>query len=108
MHPEVEFLPILAAVEGRVHFGHAGLRRFLSSLELHWEVFETRLEQVHDFGTSALGLGTWRARGRPSGVELNSQPGAWHVRVREGRAISWRTYTDRAEAVNDMQVEEEG
>jgi ketosteroid isomerase-like protein len=107
MHPDVEFLPILAALEGRAYIGHEGLRRYLRSLELDWDVFETQLEHVHDFGGSALGLGTWRARGRTSGVELGSQPGAWHARVRNGRATWWRTYSDRAEALNDMQVQEE-
>jgi ketosteroid isomerase-like protein len=98
MHPEIEFFPILAALEGPVYSGHVGVRRWLRSLELDWEHYETRLERIYDLGASALGLGGWRARGRTSGVELHMQPGAWHARVREGRVVWWRTYTDRAEA----------
>jgi ketosteroid isomerase-like protein len=98
MHPEVEFLPILAALEGPVYSGHAGVRRWLRSLELDWDYYETRLERVYDLGDAALGLGGWRARGRTSGVELHLQPGAWHTRVNEGRVVWWRTYTDRADA----------
>lgn len=105
MHPDVEFFPILAALEGPVYSGHAGLRRWLRSLELDWEIYETRLERIHDLGASALGLGSWRARGRTSGVELDSQPGAWHARVREGRLVWWRTYTDRAEALETLRSE---
>ena len=98
LHPEVEFFPILAALEGPVYSGHVGVRRWLRSLDLDWEYFETRLEQVYDLGDEALGLGGWHARGRTSGVELHMQPGAWHARVDEGRVVMWRTYTDRADA----------
>jgi ketosteroid isomerase-like protein len=96
--PDVEFFPILAALEGPVYSGLPGVRRWLRSLELDWEVFETRLDHVYDLGDSALGLGGWHARGRTSGVELDSQLGAWHARVRDGRVVWWRTYTDRADA----------
>lgn len=99
MHPDVEFFPILAALEGPVYTGHRGVRRWLHSLDLDWEVFETRLDRVHDFGDSAMGTGGWRARGRTSGVELDSQHGAWFARVSEGRVRWWRTYTDRVEAL---------
>ena len=99
VHPDVEFFPILAALEGPVYTGHQGVRRWLRSLELDWEVFETRLDRVHDFGDSALGEGGWHARGRTSGVLLDSQGGAWLARVRDGRVTWWRTYTDRAEAL---------
>jgi ketosteroid isomerase-like protein len=98
MHPDVEFFPILAALEGPVYSGHVGVRRWLRSLELDWQLYETRLERVYDLGDSALGLGGWHARGRTSGVELHMQPGAWHARVAQGRVVLWRTYTDRAEA----------
>jgi ketosteroid isomerase-like protein len=102
LDPDVEFFPILASLEGGYR-GHAGARRWLRSLELDWELYETRLERVYDLGDSALGLGGWRARGRTSGIELRSQPGAWHARVRDGRVVWWRTYTDRAEAFGALE-----
>jgi ketosteroid isomerase-like protein len=101
MDPGVELLPILASLDGGYR-GHAGVRRWLRSLELDWELYETRLERVLDFGDSALGLGSWRARGRTSGVELDSQPGAWHARMEGDRVVWWRTYTDRAEALRSL------
>ena len=101
MDPDVELLPILASLEGGYR-GHAGVRRWVRSLELDWEIYETRLEEVFDLGDAALGLGGWNARGRTSGVELHTQPGAWHARVRDGRVVWWRTYTDRAEALRNL------
>jgi ketosteroid isomerase-like protein len=102
LSPDVEFFPILAALEGPVYSGLPGVRRWLRSLELDWEVFETRLDCVYDLGDSALGLGGWHARGRTSGVELDSQLGAWHARLRDGQVVWWRTYTDRAEALRSL------
>ena len=99
MHPEVEFLPILAALEGPAYAGRSGVRRWLRSLELDWKVFETRLERVFDFGTSALGLGGWHAVGRTSGVELEAGGGAWLARMHDGRVGWWRSYTDWREAL---------
>jgi ketosteroid isomerase-like protein len=99
VHPEAEVFPILAPLEGPVYSGHAGIRRWLQSLELDWDYYETRLGCVYDLGDSALGLGGWRARGRTSGVELHLQTGAWHARVNEGRVVWWRTYTDRADVL---------
>jgi ketosteroid isomerase-like protein len=114
MHPEGEFHPILAALEGPVYVGRAGVRRWLRSLELDWKVYETRLERVVDFGTSAVGLGGWHAVGRTSGVELDVQGGAWLARMRDDRVVFWRTYTDAREAlesgelVNDAGCSSEG
>jgi ketosteroid isomerase-like protein len=102
LDPDVEFSPILSPLEGPIHTGHPGVRRWLRSLELDWEVYEIRLERVYEFDDSALGLGSWRARGRTSGVQLDSQPGAWHARVRDGRAVWWRTHTDRMEALRSV------
>jgi ketosteroid isomerase-like protein len=99
VHPEVEFLPILAALEGPAAVGRPGVRRWLRSLELDWKVFETRLERVFDFGTIALGLGGWHVVGRTSGVELDLQGGAWLARMRDGRVAWCRAYTDRREAL---------
>jgi ketosteroid isomerase-like protein len=102
LDPDVELFPILASLEGGYR-GHAGARRWLRSLELDWELYETRLERVYDLGNSALGLGGWRARGRTSGIELCTQPGAWHARVRDGRVVWWRTHTDRAESFRALE-----
>jgi ketosteroid isomerase-like protein len=104
MHPEVEFLPILAALEGPAPAGHAGVRRWLRSLELDWKVWETRLDRTFDLGTSALGLGGWHAVGRTSGIELDGQRGAWLARMRDGRVVWWRTFTDQREALASYDV----
>jgi len=99
LDPEVEWIPILAALEGRVYRGHAGLRQWIEDLDADWEYFETCPEEFRDLGDRVLIFGHWRARGRASRVELENQPGSWLVHFRAGRVMRQQTYTDRSEAL---------
>lgn len=105
-HPDIEFVPITAAMEGRV-YGRADTPNFIRSLELDWEYFETHPREYYELGDRALALGTWRAKGRGSGVELGSQQGGWFAEIRDGLVYRWRTYTDRADALRALGVDEE-
>ena len=106
LDPDVEWIPIMAALEGRVYRGHAGVRRWLDDLARDWEYFEPCYEEYHDLGDRVLILGRWRARGRSSGVELTNQPAAWLYEIKDGRAVWMRTFTDRAEALESAGVSE--
>ncbi len=99
LDPEVEWIPILAALEGRVYRGHAGIRQWIEDLDTDWEYFETCPEEFRDLGDRVLILGHWRARGRASRVELENQPGSWVVDLKGGKVIRQQTYTDRSEAL---------
>jgi ketosteroid isomerase-like protein len=97
--PDFEFVPILAVLEGRVYRGHPGLLEWIDELDQHWEIFELCPEEYHDLGDSVLCFGTWRARGRTSGVQLDDQPGAWLLQLRDGLLARSETFTDRAQAL---------
>jgi ketosteroid isomerase-like protein len=103
---EVEWIPILAALEGRVYRGHAGVRRWIQELDTDWEAFETCPEEFRDLGDRVLILGSWRARGRVSGVQLENQPGSWVAHVKDGKVTRQQTYTDRAEALKAAGLKE--
>ena len=105
-HPEIEFVPITGMLEGRTYRTPDETREFIRSLELDWECFVCNPETFYEEGDQALALGTWTARGRGSGVELNDHPGAWLITVRDGLVYRWRTHTDVAEALSDMGVSE--
>jgi ketosteroid isomerase-like protein len=105
-HSEVEFAPITAAMEGRVYRSPDEIHDFLPSLDLDWEFFETRPQEFYEVGDRALALGTWRAKGRGSGLELESHPGGWLATIRNGLVYRWRTYTDPAEALAELGVRE--
>jgi ketosteroid isomerase-like protein len=94
-HEEGEFIPILARLEGHVYRGPEGVRRWIEQVERDWEVFEARPEEYRDLGDKVVALGSWRARGRVSGVELDSAQATWVVEVRDGKLWRWETFTDR-------------
>lgn len=105
-HPEIEYVPIMAALEGRVYRGHEGIRQWLEELFAHWEVFEPIGEEFQDRGDTVIGFGRWHARGRHSGAELKDQQATWVVQFRDGRMIRLRTYTTRAEALEELGLED--
>jgi ketosteroid isomerase-like protein len=97
---DVEWVPIMAALEGRVYHGHDGVRRWFEDLRRDWEVFDSKPEEIRDLGDGHfLVLGHWLARGRGSGVELSSQPASWLMKFREGKVVRLQTFTTREEAL---------
>jgi ketosteroid isomerase-like protein len=99
LHPDVEWIPIRAVLEGRVYRGRAGVLRWLEELARDWEYFDPRYEEYRDLGDRVLVFGRWRARGRVSGVELENQPAAWLYEIKDGKVMRMQTFTDRAEAL---------
>src|SRR5690349_2884662 len=99
LDPDVEWVPIMAALEGRVYTGHEGVRRWMSELENDWEVFEVHPEEHRDLGDRVIVFGCWRARGRASGVELDNQAATWLFEFERGKIVRMQTFTDRAEAL---------
>jgi ketosteroid isomerase-like protein len=101
LDPEVEWIPINAALEGTRYCGHDGVRRWIEDMKRDWDFFEARPEDFRDLGDDRLlVLGTWMARGRSSGVALDAQPAAWLLELRGGKALRMQTFTDRDKAFN--------
>ncbi len=98
LDPDVEWVPILAVLEGRVYRGHKDVRRWVEDLDSDWEFFEVYHEEVRDFGDRVLIFGHWHARGRASGVE-SEQPGVWLYKIKGGKVVLMHTFTDRDEAL---------
>jgi ketosteroid isomerase-like protein len=103
---DYEFVPIMAALEGRVYRGAEGIRRWIADLADHWEYFECYPLEYHDLGDRVIAFGHWRARGRASGVEVEGQPATWLAWVEDGLLSRWRTFTDRDEALDAAGVTE--
>ena len=105
LDPDVEWVPILAVLEGRVYRGHKDVQRWVEDLDPDWEFFEVYYEEVHDFGDRVLIFGHWRARGRASGVE-SEQPAIWLYEMKGGKVVRMHTFTDRAEALEAVGLSE--
>ena len=100
--PEIEYVPIMAVLEGRVYRGHAGVERWIEELYEHWETFEPVGEEFHEHGDTVIATGCWHARGRASGAMLDGQPATWVVEFRDGKMTKLQTYTSRTDALADL------
>jgi ketosteroid isomerase-like protein len=97
-HPEIEWYPFSAQVEGDVAYrGHEGVRRWWANLNATFEEFEASIDQVRDEGDVVMALGRLRARFR-SGITLDTEVG-WVVRFRDGLAVWGRAYQSHDEAL---------
>ncbi|MGH2979414.1 MAG: nuclear transport factor 2 family protein [Solirubrobacterales bacterium] len=102
LHEAIEIVPFGAAMEGKSYRGPDEVIRWWREEALaNWEVFQTIPEDFRRGGGKILVTGRWHARGKGSGVELE-MPATWIVEMRQGRIVSWRTYTDRAQAVREI------
>lgn len=102
LHEEIEVVPFGAAMQRQTYRGQEGvLRWWRDEVLANWEVFHTIPEDFRRAGERIVVTGRWYARGRESGVELE-MPATWIVTVRDGRIVSWRTFTDRAQAMREV------
>jgi ketosteroid isomerase-like protein len=97
--PEIEYIPIMAVLEGRVYCGHEGIEQWLEELFEHWETFEPIGHEFHERGNTVIALGCWHARGKASGAQLDNEPATWVVEFLDGKMTRLQTYTSRAEAL---------
>ena len=102
---DVEWVPVLAVLEGSVYRGHADIRRWIKDLDTDWEFFEVYYEELRDLGDRVLVSGHWRARGLASGVEVEN-PGTYLYEIKGGKVVSMRTFTDYAEALEAVGLSE--
>lgn len=96
-----------AVMERTSYRGPDGVRQFIEDMKGDWDVFESRAEEFCDLGDDrVLVLGTWRARGRGSGVELDFQKAAWLMHFRDGKVVRMQTFTDREKAFEAAGIRE--
>jgi ketosteroid isomerase-like protein len=97
-HPEAEWYPFTAQVEGDdAYHGREGLRQWWANVDATFEELEASAEDIRDLGDAVLALGHLRARFR-SGVTLDTEIG-WLTRYRDGLAVWGRAYQSHAEAL---------
>jgi ketosteroid isomerase-like protein len=95
--PDVEAIPVGAALEGKVCRGRDEVRAWWQT---HSEVWETFLIFAAEFERSAKSSwcpATGNAVGR-SGVEM-SAPATWVFGFRDHKIAYWQAYTSRAAAL---------
>ena len=99
IHPEVEFEPLKAVLEGSVYRGHEGFRRWLEDMAEDWGEFTIDVIDIRPLDDDrVLVEARLHARSRASGVELEGA-GAWLCDLRDGLIVRLRFYRDAETAL---------
>jgi ketosteroid isomerase-like protein len=100
LDPEIDWVPMTAALEGTSYSGHDGVREWIKDMRREWASYETKPERFQDLGDAGvLALGTWRARGRGGDVLLDFPQATWLLQFREGKILRVQTFTKREKAL---------
>jgi ketosteroid isomerase-like protein len=83
--PSVEYVSYLASLSGGAgaYRGHEGIRQFFRDLAEAWEWFRVSVDEFRDLGTCVLMVGSLRAKGAASGLEVKQEL-AWLLDFRHG------------------------
>jgi ketosteroid isomerase-like protein len=99
MHPEVEAIPRLLAVEGGgVYRGHDGVREWWDSIFSVFPDFNATVLEVRAVGDATISNVRFQGRGGESDVPFEDT--IWLVaKWRDGRAVWVKSYLEEAEAL---------
>jgi ketosteroid isomerase-like protein len=96
VHPDVEFRPLRAAMEG-AYRGVAGVERFIADTLAVFETFEMRYEYA-ELGERVLAWGVIHVRTRGSGIETDIETGGV-FEFRDGKVVRWQDFGSRGKAL---------
>jgi ketosteroid isomerase-like protein len=99
LDPNAElYSAIIGGAEGRTYTGRAGIRDWFAETQVAFEDLTLELTEFQNLGDRVVGLGRVHARGRESGVELDS-PTGWVFTVRAGKIVRAEGHLDPAVAL---------
>jgi ketosteroid isomerase-like protein len=106
-HPEVEWSSAIARrMEGdtTVYRGRAQMRQFWDEWHSVWDL-TIDLSEFRDLGETVVALGSMRAHGKMSGIDIES-PVAYVFELERGLGRRVRAYLDHAEALEAVGLSE--
>jgi hypothetical protein len=100
--PEIEWhVPETLPSGGALH-GPAEVLAFFETVSGLWEDARPEPEEFLAAGDKLVVLGTWRARARPTGVDVEV-PFAHVQQFRAGKVVYFRNYIDAAKALQSLE-----
>lgn len=96
--PDAEIIPLRAALEGTVYRGPSSSTDFWADTDDSWEMIGFDPDELRDLGDRVLLTGRLRAKGRRTGVDVDSRIGLI-VSFANGKVTRFRTYASVAEAL---------
>ncbi len=89
---------IVGGAEGNVYRGHDGFRKWFAESTASFEQLDTQLTEFRTVDDRVIAFGRIYARGRESGLELDSETG-WVFTVRRGKVVKAEGFLSRADAL---------
>ena len=89
---------IIGGAEAKVFRGHDGFRRWFAETRESFEELRTDLTEYRDLGDRIVAFGHIHARGRGSGLEIDS-PTGWVFTVRRGKVVRAEGFLSRSETL---------
>jgi ketosteroid isomerase-like protein len=105
--PEVEFVNPDTALEPGTRHGPEGLRVGLSGILEVFDEVTYDYDQVVDAGDRVVATGSFRGRGRASGMEVGPAPFAIVATLRDGRLVRFEWFATAEEALRAAGVPSE-
>jgi ketosteroid isomerase-like protein len=96
---------IVGGAEGNVYRGHEGFRQWFTDSFESFEELRNEWTEFRDLGDHVLAFGHVKARGRGSGMELDS-PMGWVFTVRGGKLVKAEGFLSYAEALEAVGLQE--
>ena len=96
--PDGELTSITAAAEGTSYTGHEALQRYIGRVREAFECTRIDVEEILVAGDVIVQLGRWQARGRGSGIEIDSE-WAGVNELRDGLAVWVYGYASHEQAL---------
>jgi ketosteroid isomerase-like protein len=79
--PDIELVPLRAALEDTVYRGHDGIRQFARDIDESWSEANIEILELEVRGEQAVSIGRLRLKGRSSGALTEVTAAAsWSVR----------------------------
>src|SRR5262249_47176032 len=104
--PDFEWLPALPmAIESEGYRRREGVERYFAEISDTWEAYSVIPDEYRDVGNSVLMVGRFEARGKASGVAVDS-PLAAVFEFQDGRCSRARAFLDPAEALKAVGLED--
>jgi ketosteroid isomerase-like protein len=96
---------VIGGAEGRVYKGHQGLRDWYADTFETFEEVRVEVSELRDLGDLVVVLGQMKARGRESGVSLDS-PTGWIWAFRGGKVIRAEGFLSHTAALEAAGLQE--
>ena len=101
---DAEVMPMRSTLEGTIYRGADAGTQYCAAVEESWADLEWEVEEMRADSDWVLALGRIRGQGRVSGAGIDVEA-AWVARFRDGLITSFRTWTNRTEALRAVGLE---